>query len=138
MPGLYLRPTPEQMKLPLLVTSVGIDYHQRPVDKTPNVHHIFFVENGPAYFEVEGKSYIIPTNHIIFAKASVHLTYRAYHEKLFLAFVTFNGSAIHTLIDYFHAPNFFHYDNPALYQKMVTCYNAANRGSSPETLSLVT
>ena len=135
MNGLYLRLSPKERELPIYVTSVGTNYKQSPVNRAHEHHHIFYIEKGRALFETPMGTFIIPENNVIFAKASLPLKYRAYDEELYLSFVTISGVAANTIVSHFNADDFSYYENSAIYQKLLTCFNSAKKFSSAETLS---
>ena len=135
MSGLYLMHPKKECALPIYVTSVGTNYLQAPIDRTHPNHQIFYIEKGRALFETASERFIIPEKHVIFARADSYIRYRAYDGELYLSFVAIYGQTSNILLDYFKAEDFSFYENPAIYQKLLTCYNSAKKFSSAETLS---
>lgn len=135
MSGLYLMHPQKECALPIYVTSVGTNYLQSPIDRTHPNHQIFYIEKGRAIFETASKRFIIPEKHVVFARADSYIRYRAYDDELYLSFVSIYGQTSNILLDYFKAADFSFYENSAIYQKILTCFNSAKKFSSPETLS---
>ena len=135
MNGLYLRLSPKERELPIYLTAVGTNFKQSPMNRAHTEHHVFYIEKGRALFETPTGSFIIAPNNVIFAKSYLPLKYRAYDKELYLSFVTIGGVAANTIVSHFNADEFSYYENSAIYQKMLTCYNSAKKFSSTETLS---
>lgn len=137
MAELYLMLETATLPLPIYLTSVGINYVQKPINR-PNgnkVHHLFYIEEGKGVFNIPQKSFTVSEHDVIFLKKDIPISYHALGDTFKLSFVTFKGDAADSLVEYFNAEDFSTYQNSALYQKFVSCFNHANKMSPKEILS---
>ena len=136
MNALYLMRPLKKCMLPIYITAVGTNFIQPAIDRTYPNHQIFYIEKGRALFETAAGTFIIPENHVIFAKADYHLRYRAYDDELYVSFIAIHGDTANTILNHFNAEDFSFYENPSIYQKILACYNHAKKFESAEALSV--
>lgn len=136
MNALYLMRPLKKCALPIYVTAVGTNFLQPSLDRAYPNHQIFYIEKGRALFETAAGTFVIPENHVVFAKADHHLQYGAYDEELYVSFIAIYGDTATAIINHFNAEDFSFYENPSIYQKILTCYNQAKKFEPAEALSI--
>lgn len=123
--------------LPLHAITVGTDYAQERVDR-PNgfyAHHIYCVEQGRCVFQTPEKRVTLEAGTVLLIRKNYPTSYYSACCGLKVGFVTFDGSAVDRLLEYYRAENFMYLKNDALVASIGQCARLGARNGSPAQLS---
>ena len=122
--------TPENSRLPFLLTTVGSCVFQRPVHR-PNgsqIHHFLYVTNGTGKFCLDGQEYVLQKGQGIFFRQDVPVDYAAQDAAFATAWFTFLGSGADELLNYYGMGRhrIFHWDEGQL-EKLISFERSLQR-----------
>lgn len=95
--------TRENVRLPFLLTSVGVNTFQNPVHR-PNgsqIHHFLYVTSGKGLFMLPDQQHELKKGQGIFFRQDVPIDYAAKDAAFATAWFTFLGSGAEELLNYY-------------------------------------
>ena len=123
--------------LPVYMLTVGADYVQKPVQRTPGIplYQIFFVDRGSIRFTVNGEEVILGGSTVLFMQKGLPVSYERMTEESRTGWVAFDGEGIEGILSYFRAAPFSYQNDSSVKELRRACIRAVEKKASSEALS---
>ncbi len=129
-------------KLPFYITTIGESVQERHIVRKDGFYsnHFLIILDGEGKFECEGKTYLLKKNDIIFIKKNVPHSYYPIKGEMHDLWITFDGTGVESLLDYYVIENYFHIQNADI-SKLIPDFEelrkTAKKGISQERISIL-
>ncbi len=123
--------------LPVFIHSYCSNYKQ-PLTIYKNgifVHHLILVLDGQGVVEVGEDSKKLNREDILFYRADLPIKYYGTNEEFYTCFLTFNGIASTSLLDFYNFPEYFVFRDDVISANLTKICHAADNGTREEILS---
>ena len=123
--------------LPIYAITVGLDHRQEAVNRPIGAifHHFMYVQDGEGIFETETGKYTVKKDMAVFIRKDIPIKYYGRTEIFRTAWITFDGSCVNDLLEYFSADDFSVNSCNSFFIKMLSCINMGINDTSSEQLS---
>ncbi|MBQ9773691.1 MAG: helix-turn-helix domain-containing protein [Clostridia bacterium] len=123
--------------LPLHVVTVGTDHEQTLIDRPSGfwAHHMFCIEEGSGVFETPQGTYPLEAGTVIFIRKDYPTRYYPTGEVFKVGFVTFDGTGVEHLLQYYRAEDFMFVKSDTLVSMMGHCARLGAHNAEPDKLS---